>query len=234
MKIIVPIRSVSDPERPIRVDGIDVRVTRWIVSGGDEAAIDEAVRLREIHSDVEIVAVAFGTMAEELVLSALARGADRGYIAEIEDAGPRGVAHGLAEIARREQADFVLMGDDGETGPRLAGMLGVPQAAHVGRIELLGGGVRVDRRLPRLRETLELTLPAVVTLARSTHLPRLISLYDIVAAREKPVESINIDMPITAGVTVVESQAVPAERRLRMVANVDELVSALREEARVI
>jgi electron transfer flavoprotein alpha/beta subunit len=227
MKIIVPIRKVPDPNRPIRVSTTgEIQFIRWIASRADEAAVDEAVRLA--GSAGEVVAV---SAHEELLLSGLARGAARGLLVDIDE--PRAMAAALAEIARREQPDLILMGDDGETGPRTAGILGAGQATSTRVIELIDAGVRVTRELARSREVLELSFPAVLCLHPSFAVPKIVSLYDIVDARGKIVERLSVPHALS-GLTVVEATAAPSTRLGRIVTSVDELLTALREEARVI
>jgi len=223
MKIIVLVRQIPDPDRPIRVDANGhVDIVRWIANPVDEVAVDRAVEL-----DTEVIAV---STDEACLLSAMARGAGRGYLVDAVD--DRALAKALVEIARRETPDLILMGD-GEAGPRLAGALGMAQATGAANLDLVDGGVRVTRKLPGSLEVLELNMPAVVTLHRSLSVPKLISLYAIVDARDKPIERLTVAPP-ESGIQVIGAEAVPKTRIGRMVESVDELVHALREEARVI
>jgi len=228
MKIIVLVRQIPDRSRLIRVDANGhVDAVRWITNPVDEVAVDRAVVLRDEGIDAEIVAV---STDEAHLLSALARGADRGYL--IEDGDDRSIAKSLVALAQRELADLILMGD-GECGPRLAGALEFPQATSVETFEIVDTGLRVTRRLAKYLEVLDLTLPAVVTLHPSLVVPKIVSLYAIVEARHK-----RIDKLPSAGsdrdVTVISAEAAPKTRLGRLVTSVDELVHALREEARVI
>jgi electron transfer flavoprotein beta subunit len=239
MKIIVPIRRVPDPDRPIRVTAdASVDVVRWITNRLDEAGVDEAVRLRAGGIDTEIIAVAVGTDMEEHLLAALARGANRGYAVEAVDIDAPVTAKAIAGVFKREQADLILMGDTaadaGETGPRLAGMLGIAQATNVREISLAESRLRVTRELPRAREILDIELPALLTLAPSFPAPDLISLYAIVDAAHKPVTKLPAPQVSTNGVVIKSVESAPRQRAARMVQSVEELVTALREEARVI
>src|SRR3569833_235437 len=122
MKILAPVRTMPDPTRPIRVDKTGtVDIMRWIANPIDEHAVDRAVAM---HVD-EIVAVA---TRDDILLSALARGANRGILVDTVD--DRAFAAALVDIARAENPDLILLGD-GEAGPRLAGALGLPQATGV-------------------------------------------------------------------------------------------------------
>lgn len=229
MKIIVSVRQLADADRPIRVDAAgDIQVIRWIANPVDEVAVDRAVQLRDAGSEAEIVAV---STCEEYLLSALARGADRGFLVDAVD--DRSFAKALAEVAHREKPDLILMGD-GEAGPRLAGALDIPQATHVETVDLVDTGIRVTRRLAKFREVLDLTFPAVVTLHSSQSVPKIISLYAIVDARNKHVERSSSATDASPDITVISAEAAPKSRLGKMVGSVDELIHALREEARVI
>ena len=224
MKIIVLVRAIPDPHRPIHIDAHGrVDVVRWIANPVDEVAVDIAATL----PDAEIVAV---STCDEYLLSALARGADHGYLVDAAD--DRALAKTLVEIAGREQPDLILMGD-GECGPRLAGALDISQATGVISLNIVETSLQVSRRLPKAIEVLSLALPAVVTLHASLNFPKLLSLYDIVDTREKKVERLPSIEP-SSDITMLSASAAPKARLGRMVNNVDELVHVLREEARVI
>lgn len=250
MKILVPIKRVPDPYVRIRLtpEGrLDVSTLKWVASPVDEVALEEAVRIRERGAIVEIVAVSVGSVAcEETLRAALARGADRALL--ILDDGPTDpgvVAHLLAAVARREQPDLILLGreapDDncGETGPRLAALLAVPQVTFATQLTLTADGAeaRVTRETDSERETLTVSLPAVITVNLHLNQPRLLPLPAIIKARAKPLEHIpaqELGPRPAARVTVVNLEPPPPRARGRMVADVDALITALREEARVI
>ena len=218
MKILVPIKPVPDLL--------------------DRIALEEAVRLRERSAGVEIVAVSIGGAEGEAPLrEALARGADRAVL--VCDDGPTDagiVSHFLAGVFAREQADLVLM--SGLTGPRLAARLELPQATNAVAVELSedGKNARVLSETRHGRERWELTLPAVITVSPRLNEPRIVSLYAIVAARTKPLEQVKGEEfgprpPVQ--VAVLRQEPAPPRPAVRMMNSVDELLTALREEAQV-
>lgn len=153
-------RHVPDP---------DQRMQR-VIDQADFVALEEAVRLREGGADVEIVAVGVG--GEAALREALARGADRAIL--VCDDGPTDagiVSHFLAGVFRREKADLVLIG--GQTGPRLAGRLGLPHVKNIVGLEIApeGESVRVVRETKQGRERLEVSLPAIVIVHSSLNKP---------------------------------------------------------------
>jgi electron transfer flavoprotein beta subunit len=96
---------------------------------------------------------------------------------------------------------------------------------------------RVTRETDRGRETLDVTLPAVITVDLHLNQPRLLSLYDIVQARDKPRERVpgeQIVPQCDARVSVIHLEPPPPRAPCRLVADVAELVAALRDEERVI
>ncbi|HVK04414.1 MAG TPA: electron transfer flavoprotein subunit beta/FixA family protein, partial [Armatimonadaceae bacterium] len=182
MRLLVAVKRVPDPYGRIRLtdDGarLDASEARAVVNPYDEIALDAAHALRQGGTATESVAVTVvpaRTAAggyEETLRAALARGADRGLLVTVEgETGPQAVATALADAARREEADLVLCGrqgsdsDDGQTGARVAGLLGWPLLAAAGSVEVDDGGrrVRIVRETDEGTETVEAQLPAVVT-----------------------------------------------------------------------
>jgi electron transfer flavoprotein beta subunit len=250
MKILVPVKRVPDPYGKIRLtpDGqIDAGDIKWVVNPFDEIALEEAVRLREGGADVEIVAVGIGSaVCEEQMRTALAMGADRAILVlDDEPTDPGVISHLLAEVYKQENPDFVLMGkqaiddDFNQTGQMLAAKLGLPQATFASKIELSpdGSKAKVDREVDAGRETIEVTLPAVITVDLRLNEPRYVALPAIIRARNKPLQRIEpaeLGPRPAARITVVKQEAPPVRKAGRKVGSVDELIAALRDEARVI
>ena len=250
MKILVPVKRVPDPYGRVRLtpDGqIDAADIKWVLNPFDEIALEEAVRLRERGAYVEIVAVGIGGAEwEETLRTALAMGADRAVLV-LDDApaDPGVISHLLAAVFRREQAELVLMGkqaiddDFNQTGQRLAALLGLPQATFASKIELApdGGTARVTREVDAGRETLDVTLPAVLTTDLRLNEPRYVALPAIIRARAKPLERLEaaeLGPRPAARIAVLKRETPPPRRAGRRVGSVDELLAALREEAKVI
>lgn len=250
MKILVPIKRVPDPYERVRLtpEGqIDASDVKWVINPFDEIALEEAVRLRESGASVEIVAVGIGGPAwEEPLRTALAMGADRALlILDEAPTDPGVISHLLAAVCEREKPDLILMGkqaiddDLNQTGQRLAALLGVPQATFASALTLSADGTRarVTREVDTGRETLEVTLPAVVTTDLRLNQPRYVALPAIIKARTKPLERLpvgELGVRPPARVTVLKLETPPPRKAGRKVGSVDELITALREEAKVI
>ena len=250
MKILVPVKRVPDPYSRVRLtpDGqIDDTGFTWVINPFDEIALEEAVRLRESGIPVEIVAVSIGEpICEEQMRTALAMGADRALLVIDEEPSEPGViSHLLAAVYEREKPDMILMGkqaiddDSNQVGQRTAALLNFPQATFISSIEILSGGkrARVSREVDVGRETLEVTLPAVITTDLRLNEPRYVALPAIIRARSKPIlrrASSEFGPRPTARLTVVKMETPPPRKAGRRVGSVDELITALRDEARVI
>jgi len=250
VKILVPVKRVPDPYGKVRLAGdgrIDESDIKWVLNPFDEIALEEAVRIREGGADVEIVAVGVGGPEwEEQMRGALAMGADRGIL--VLDEGltdPTVVSHLLAAVCEREKPDLILMGkqaiddDYNQTGQMLAAKLGLPQATFASKLELSTDGARatVTREVDAGRETLEVTLPAVITTDLRLNEPRYIALPAIIRARSKPLEKIesrDLGPRPEARITLLRMETPPPRKAGRRVGSVDELIGALRNESKVI
>jgi electron transfer flavoprotein beta subunit len=250
MKILVPVKRVPDPYGRVRLtpDGrIDDSDIKWVINPFDEIALEEAVRLRENGANAEIVAVSVGgAEVEDQLRNALAMGADRAI--RIEDEGeldPGVVSHLLAAVCRRENPDLILMGkqaiddDFNQTGQRLAALLDIPQATFASQVTLSADGTsaRVVREVDAGRETIEVALPAVVTVDLRLNEPRYVALPAIIKARSKPLDRLpasELGTRPPVRVTVRRLETPPPRKAGRKVGSVDELVSALRDEAKVL
>ncbi|MCC7284468.1 MAG: electron transfer flavoprotein subunit beta/FixA family protein [Acetobacteraceae bacterium] len=249
MKILVPVKRVVDFNVKIRVrpdgTGIDTANVKMSMNPFDEIAVEEAIRLKEKGVASEIVAVSLGVAAcAETIRTALAMGADRGILVETDaDLQPLAVAKLLRAIVQRENPRLVIMGkqaiddDMNATGQMLAALLGWPQGTFASKLEIAGEVLNVTREIDGGLETIALTLPAIVTADLRLNEPRYASLPNIMKARKKPIETLKPDAlgvdpaPRLAVLTVVE----PAKRQAgAKVADVAELVSKLRSEAKVI
>jgi electron transfer flavoprotein beta subunit len=244
MKILVPIKRVPDPYEKIQVgpDGtLSLDNVKWVINPFDEIALEEAVRLRESGADVEIIAVSVGaSVCEEQLRAALALGADRTTLLETEEPlEPGSVAKLLKDLAQSLGAGLVLMGkqaiddDYGTTGQQLAALLGWSMATFASKINLEGESVIVVREVDAGRETVRVTLPAVITADLRLNEPRYVALPAIMRARSKPLERVSVT-PQTPKIEVLAFLPPPPRKAGRKVASVDELILALKDEAKVL
>ena len=250
MKILIPVKRVPDPYGRIRLTGdglLDESDIKWVVNPFDEIALEEAARIRESGVNVEIVAVTVGPHVwEEQLRTALAMGADRAiHVHDDQPSDPSIVSALLAAVVRREAPDIVLMGkqaiddDASQTGSMLAAHLNQPQVSFASKIEIspTGDSATVTREIDSGRETLRVRLPAVITVDLRLNEPRYIALPAIIKARSKPIQRIDAgelgERPAPR-TRLLKLETPPPRKPGRRVGSVQELITALREEARVI
>jgi len=243
MKILVSAKRVVDYNVKVRVkpdgSGIDTANVKMSMNPFDEIAVEEAVRLKERGVATEIVAVSCGPAAcQETLRTALALGADRAILVETDvDLQPLAVAKLLKAVVAKEQPRLVIMGkqaiddDSNQTGQMLAALLGWPQATFASKVDIAGERATVKREVDGGLETVEAGLPAVVTTDLRLNEPRYATLPNIMKAKKKPT-ALGVDVqPRIATLKVVEP---PKRKGGGKVADVAELVTKLRNEAKVI
>jgi electron transfer flavoprotein beta subunit len=249
MKVLVPVKRVVDYNVKVRVksdgSGVDIANVKMSMNPFDEIAMEEATRLKEAGKVTEVVAVTVGvTQAQETLRTALAIGADRGVLVETAvETEPLAVAKVLKALADKEQPQLVILGkqaiddDSNQTGQMLAALLGWPQATFASKVVLEDGKVTVTREVDGGLETVQLTLPAIITTDLRLNEPRYVTLPNIMKAKKKPLttvkpEDLGVDVaPRLKTVKVAE----PAKRSAGVkVPDVATLVQKLRTEAKVI
>lgn len=184
MKILVPVKRVSDPDNANKVkvaaDGKTVTTEglEWKPNPFDEYAVETALRLNENAKGTEklgeTVVITLGTKdAAQTLRQTLAMGADRGILVETDDGKLDSlvVARALKAIVDQEKPDLVLLGkqavdgDSNATGQILAELLGWPQATFAMSIATDDGGksLSVGREVDTGVLTVKVQTPAVVT-----------------------------------------------------------------------
>ena len=256
MKILVPVKRVVDYNVKIRVkadhSGVELTNVKMSMNPFDEIAIEEAVRLKEKGIAKEVVVVTVGPAAAQDVLrTAMAVGADRGILVQTDlpiDLGgvePLGVAKALKKLVEEESPALVIMGkqsiddDSNQTGQILAALLGWPQATFASKIEIDSSdkSAQVTREIDGGLETVDVQLPAIVTVDLRMNEPRYASLPNIMKAKRKPLavrSAADIGVDLSPRVTLLELVEPPKRQGGGKVASVDELISKLKTEAKVI
>lgn len=251
MKVVVAVKRVVDYNVKIRVNadntGVDLSNTKMSINPFCEIAVEEAVRLKEKGIADDIIVVSIGERkSEEQLRYAMALGADRGILIETETP-PSSLycAKLLQHIVQREKPDLVLLGkqsidsDNNQTGQMLAGLCNMPQGTFASKIDIEAGTAIVTREIDGGLNTLSLTLPAVITTDLRLNEPRYAKLPQIMKAKKKPLETLSAEtlIPLSEAPSSITVNRVdtPTQRQAGIkVANVDELVDKLTNEAKVI
>lgn len=244
MKILVPTKRVPDTDQRIQVradgSGVDVEHLPHIINPFDAIALEEAIRIRESGRDAEIVAVGIGDESyEEPLRTALAMGADRALrVACSDPLDPWNTSRVLKAVANQETPDLILMGkqavdgDCNQTGQFLAALLDWPQATFASRIECGDQRLQVDRETDSGIETVELPLPAVVTVDLRLNEPRYASLPGIMKARKKEIGELSLEsleVEPTPRVRCLSVRSVQTSRKRIRVQESDELIACIAE-----
>jgi len=243
MKILVGIKRVVDYNVRIRVksdgSGVDTDGVKMSINPFDEIALEEALRIREAGNAEEVIVVSLGGNAcQQQLRTGLAMGADRAIqIDSDENQQPLTVARAFLKIVEKEQPGLVLLGkqaiddDNSQTAQMMAALWDRPQATFASGMTLDGDTVKVVREVDAGLETIEVDLPAVISVDLRLNEPRFVKLPDIMKAKRKPLEVIAID---DLGVTPENDLKVshytppPAREKGIMVEDTAQLVAELK------
>jgi electron transfer flavoprotein beta subunit len=244
-KIMVCIKRVVDYNVRIRVkpDGSGVMLdgVKMSVNPFDEIALEEALRIKERGSNIEVVAVSIGVSeTQQQLRTALAMGADRAILVQSDVAiEPLIAAQTFLALAKKENPDLIFLGkqaiddDANQTGQMLAAIWERPQATYASKIEISAGKASVTREVDAGLETIEVDLPAVLTVDLRLNEPRYVKLPDIMKAKKKPLDVISLEtLGINAGVFLKTLKTEPPPQRQKgvMVKDVAELVDVLKKK----
>ena len=249
MKILVAVKRVVDAYVKVRVksdhSGIDLTNAKMSINPFCEIAVEEAVRIKESGKASEVIAVSIGpTASQEQLRTALALGADRGILVQTdEEVQPLAVARILQKLVEKEGVDLVLLGklsidtDNNQVGQMLAALTDMSQGTFACKLEFEDGHALVTREVDGGEQTIRLKMPAVVTSDLRLNEPRYASLPNIMKAKKKPVDILSpSDLGVDVAPTIKTLRVDPPSERSAglIVESVDELLSKLRTEAKVI
>ena len=127
--------------------------------------------------------------------------------------------------------------DCNQTGQMLAAILNWPQGTFASKINLKDKTIEIVREIDEGLETLEINLPAVVTCDLRLNEPRFASLPNIMKAKKKPIDQMvakDLGVDITNRIQQLKVEEPPKRKGGIKVSSVAELVSKLKNEAKVI
>jgi electron transfer flavoprotein beta subunit len=207
MKICVLVKEVPDAAVEKRIDPSTGRLDRSgekNLNPFDTHAIEAAMQLKEggaIQVD-EVVAVTMGpASAERALRKAVSLGADRAVqLTDDALAGSdvNGTGYALARALEAEQPDLVLLGqqsDDGECytiGAVVADHLRMPSLTQVIKMDVDEGRLRCERQAEYGYDTVQVELPAVISVGDAINEPRYPSLKAIMGAKKKPLQVLSV------------------------------------------
>jgi len=249
MKILIPIKRVNDYNVKVRPNqantDVDLNNVKMAINPFCEIAVEEAIKLKEAGKADEVIVVTIGDdKHQEQLRTALALGADRAILVKTDESlEPLTVAKVLVKVYEKESPNLIIMGkvgidgDHNQTGQMFGALTGLPQATFASELEVNGNAIEVTREIDGGLETLSTELPAVVTTDLRLNEPRYASLPNIMKAKRKPLEEMNIgDLGIdtTSKISTLKVESPPERQEGVKVETVDELIDKLRNEAKVI
>ena len=249
MKILVAVKRVLDYNVKARVNaegtGIDLANVKMSMNPFDEIAVEEALRIKESGKADEVIAVSMGvSQSQETIRTALAMGADRGILVETdEELQPLAVAKLLAAIAAREEPGLVIVGkqaiddDSNQTGQMFAALMDWPQATFASEVEVNGDKMKVTREVDGGLESIDVSLPALITTDLRLNEPRYAKLPNIMKAKKKPLDVLSpaeLEVDIAPRLKVIKVEEPEQRKAGEIVGSVADLVDKLKNEAKVI
>ncbi|MCM3572125.1 electron transfer flavoprotein subunit beta/FixA family protein [Mesobacillus subterraneus] len=257
MNIYVLMKRTFDTEEKITISNgkINEDGAEFIINPYDEYAIEEAIQVRDAHGG-EVTVVSVGNEETEKQLrTALAMGADKAVLINIEDDVEDGdqftTAKILAEYLKDKEADLILGGNvaidggSGQVGPRVAEQLGMPYVTTITKLEINGTTATITRDVEGDSEVIETILPVLVTAQQGLNEPRYPSLPGIMKAKKKPLDELELDDldldedDVEAKTKTIEIYLPPQKEAGKVLQGeladqVKELVNLLHTEAKVV
>ena len=249
LKVLVPVKRVVDYNVKVRVksdkSGVELDNVKMSMNPFDEIAVEEALRLKEKGIATEVIAISIGpTQVQETIRNALAMGADSGiFIEATNNLEPLNIAKIISSVAKKESIDLMILGkqaiddDMNATGQMIAALLGWPQATFASKVEISGKKAVVSREVDGGIENIEVALPAVISTDLRLNEPRYASLPNIMKAKKKPINQIQVDelnLKIEQRLDILKVEEPTKRQSGIMLKTVEELVDKLKNEAKVI
>lgn len=250
MKVLVAIKRVIDPYVKIRVKsdgtGVETNNVKMTMNPFCEIAVEEAVRLKEAGHADEVIVVSLGDKScQEQLRTALALGADRAiHVDVVSSPEPLSVAKVLQALIHKESPQLVLLGkqsidtDNNQVAQMLGALTQYPQGTFASKVSINDDQtVTVTREIDGGLESLQLTMPSIISTDLRLNEPRYASLPNIMKAKRKPLEVMtaeSLGVEITQHQEVLEVMSPPERQAGVMLDNVAQLVDKLKNEAKVI
>jgi len=225
----------SNTKKPI-LQGVPMKI-----SDIDKNAMEEAIKIKDKNGGKITVLTVGPADAKERIKELLAMGADEGILVSLPDKYDYHVISTLITEAIKKigEYDIILCGEasidmfSGQVGPRVAGLLNIPQITYAQSITADKDKVTAERNMGDQAVTTESTYPVLVTVTKEINEPRLPSLMQILAAANKPIQdwaADSLSSSLGPMVDTLELKGVSMERKNEIYQNdLDESINKLVE-----
>ncbi|MFC4022604.1 electron transfer flavoprotein subunit beta/FixA family protein [Oceanobacillus longus] len=205
MNIYVLLKKTFDTEEKISVSGgkIEDDGAEFIINPYDEYAVEEAIVQRDAHGGEVTVVTVGDEDSEKQLRTALAMGADKAVLINIEEDLEEGDQFTTAKVLQAyfedKEVDLILAGNvaideaSGQVGPRLAELLGFPYVTTITSLKVTGDSAVIEKDVEGDVEIIEASLPLLVTCQQGLNEPRYPSLPGIMKAKKKPLDELELD-----------------------------------------
>lgn len=251
MKALVCVKRVIDYNVRIRVksdkSGVEKDNVKMSMNPFDEIAVEEAVKLKEKGIVTEIIILSIGSeSSQETIRTGLAMGGDRGILVKSsdEDIDPLNIGKIIKKVCDKENPELIILGkqaiddDCNQTGQILATLLKYPQATFASKVEKnTDDTLNVTREVDGGLETIKVKIPCVVTTDLRLNEPRYASLPNIMKAKQKKIDILDINelsLDLKKRVEILEVSDPPERKPGIVVPDVDSLVDKLKNEAKIL
>lgn len=202
MKILVLLKQTIGTEEKIVIDNGKVIEddVEFIINPYDEYAIEEAVKLKETMG-AEVTVITVGPpRVESSLRTALAMGADKGIVIDIEKelTDEYNTAKVIAAAIKKYEYDLILGGNmavdsgSGQVAIRVAEELGIPHLSSITKLSIEDRKAIIERDVEGDIEVIEANLPFLATAQQGLNEPRYPSLSGILKAKKKSFEHLTI------------------------------------------
>lgn len=247
MKILVCIAKAPDTTSKISFTDNDSKFNEagvtFIINPYDEMyALVRALELKESGAATEVHLVSVGDAATDAIIrKALALGGDNAFRIDAESNDPYTIAVQIADLVQKNGYDIVLTGkesidyNNSAVGASIAGVLGYNYIGNASKLDVNGAAATVSREIEGGEETATTSFPVVISCQKGMAEPRIPNMRGIMAARTKPLTVV----PAVAADTltsIVSYELPPAKQGVKLftIDQMDELVAALKNEAKVL
>ena len=246
MKILVCISKAPDTTSKISFsDGntkFDENGVQFIVNPYDEwYALVRALEIKEADGGQVTIITVGGAADDAVIRKALAIGADDAVRIDVEPKDGYSAAMQIANYAKENAYDLVLTGKEtiNDNGSQFGGMLAegleMPFVSLATKLNVAGNTLTIEREIIGGVQEIQVEAPAVISCAKGMAEQRIPNMRGIMAARTKPLNVVSAQD--IEDLTSFVSYEMPGEKSaVKMIdpENMDELVSLLHSEAKVI